>query len=92
MPFTFPLVPEGITSFEHFRHAGHAADEDDFVDVACRYTGIGQSLLAGINRSLYQGLRAERVHQVADAGPDEQVDDPIGEEVLHRTMRAGIDV
>jgi hypothetical protein len=39
-----------------------------------------------------EGLRAERVDQVADAGPDQQVDDPVGEEALHRAVGAGIDV
>ena len=39
-----------------------------------------------------QRLRAKRVDQVADAGPDDQVDDAVGEEVLHRAMGAGIDL
>ena len=36
------------------RHAGHAADEDDFLDVACRDAGIGEGLLTGFDRSLNQ--------------------------------------
>src|SRR4030095_8316650 len=43
------------------------------------------------DRGEVQGLRTEGVHQVDDAGPHEQVDDPIGEKVLHRAMRPGID-
>src|SRR4029077_16894574 len=39
-----------------------------------------------------QGLGAERIHQVADAGPDEQIDDAVRKEILYRAMRAGIDV
>ena len=35
-----------------FRHAGHAADEHDFLDIACRDAGVGQGLLAGFDRSL----------------------------------------
>jgi len=35
-----------------------------------------------------QRLCAEGVYQITDAGPDEEVNDPVREKVLHRTMRA----
>ena len=51
------LCRKVFDGLNHFRHAGHAADEDDFVDVAGRHAGIGQGLFAGINRSLNRGRR-----------------------------------
>ena len=67
------------------RHAGHAADEHDFLDVACRDAGIGERLLAGFDRSLHQivdqlfKFRAGQLHDqmfrpIGVSGDEGQID------------------
>ncbi len=48
------LAEEGLHGFHDLGHAGHAADQDDLVDVAGLQTGVGQGLLAGLDRALDQ--------------------------------------
>ena len=50
------LAEEGFHRLLHFRHARHAADEDDFVDLAHGLAGVGQRLLARVHRALHQVL------------------------------------
>ncbi|EKE17594.1 MAG: hypothetical protein ACD_10C00376G0001 [uncultured bacterium] len=40
--------------FDHARHAGHTADQHDFVNVANRQAGILQRVLAGLDRLFHQ--------------------------------------
>src|SRR2546430_2267714 len=46
------LAEELLHDVLHLRHAGHAADEDDFVDLARRQAGILERLAAGLDRLL----------------------------------------
>ena len=48
------LAEEVLHDLNDFRHAGHAADQHDFVDVAGRHAGVGQRLSAGLDRALDQ--------------------------------------
>ena len=40
------LAEEVLHDLAHARHAGHAADQDDLVDVGRLHAGVGQRLLA----------------------------------------------
>ena len=50
----------GLEEFLHciddFRHAGHAADKDDLVNIGCLHTGIFQRRLARLDGALHQSL------------------------------------
>ena len=48
------LAEELLHDLLHLRHAGHAADEDDLVDLARRQAGILERLLAGLDGALDQ--------------------------------------
>ena len=48
------LAEEFFDHFAHLGHAGHPADEDDFVHAALVDAGIGQRLLARLQRALDQ--------------------------------------
>ena len=46
------LAEELLHDLLHLGHAGHAADEDDLVDLARRQAGVLQRLAAGLDRAL----------------------------------------
>ena len=46
------LAEELLHCLDDLRHAGHAADEDDLVDLARRDAGVLQRLAAGLDRLL----------------------------------------
>lgn len=46
------FAEEFLHDLDDFRHAGHAADEHDFLDVFRAHTGIRQSLPAGLDGPL----------------------------------------
>ena len=48
------LAEDFLNFLLNFRHPGHTADQNDFVDVAGFQAGIGQSLLARFNRAVNQ--------------------------------------
>ena len=66
------LTEEFLDDLNDFRHAGHAADQYDLVDIARSDAGVGQSLLAGLDRALNQV-----VHQLLQLGPGQ-----LGDQVL----------
>ena len=45
-------VEEFLHRFLHGGHAGHTADEDDFVNVGCRLAGVFQGFLARFDSAL----------------------------------------
>ncbi|MDQ1154958.1 hypothetical protein QE389_002157 [Brevundimonas sp. SORGH_AS 993] len=48
------LAEELLHGFLHGGHAGHAADQNHFVDVRCLQAGVGQGLLARLDGALDQ--------------------------------------
>ena len=60
------LAEELLHDFLDLRHAGHAADEDDLVDLAGREAGILERLAAGLD-----GLLDEIVDQALELGARE---------------------
>ena len=49
------FFPEKVFhDLDDFRHAGHSADEHDFIDVPGRHAGVGQGFPAGFDRPLDQ--------------------------------------
>ena len=53
-PLCGSLPKKLLDDFLHLRHAGHAADEDDFVDLAGGEAGVLQRLAARLDRPLDQ--------------------------------------
>src|SRR6476620_6297584 len=47
-------LPNSCFDFLHFRHARHAANQHDLVDLRGRDTGVLECLLAGLNRLLHE--------------------------------------
>ena len=48
------LAEEGLHDLLHLRHAGHASDEHDLVDLAGGEAGVLERLLAGLDGALNQ--------------------------------------
>ena len=57
---------EFFHNLNYFGHAGHTADQDDFLNILGRDTRIGQGLAAGFNRALN-----EIIDQLLQLGPCE---------------------
>ena len=57
---------EGLHRLDHFRHARHAADQHDFLDLGGLQAGVLQRVGAGAD-----GLLDEIVHQALELGPRE---------------------
>ncbi|ENY83155.1 NAD-specific glutamate dehydrogenase [Sphingopyxis sp. MC1] len=70
------LAEEILHDFAHARHAGHAANQHDFVDLACRNAGVLDRLLAR-----FEGALDQLFDQLFQVGAGDRLDEvlrPVG--------------